>query len=67
VRCVVSRRSRRTAGATVAWVVPPAMSGQTILIKRDPREGVKKDLSDFSEKRDVRPVEGIQQFRGRHT
>ena len=49
VRCVVSRRSRRTAGAAIAWVVPPAMSRQTSFIKSNPREGVKKNLSEISE------------------
>ena len=54
------RRSRRVeAGATIAWVLPPAMSGQTILIKNDPREGVKKNLSEISEKKDVWPLGGI--------
>jgi hypothetical protein len=35
------------------------MSGQTLLIKSDPREGVKKNLSEISEKKDVWPLGGI--------
>jgi hypothetical protein len=53
VRCVVSlashSRGRHRLGPSAA------MSGQTLLIKSDPREGVKKNLSKISAKKDVWP------------
>jgi hypothetical protein len=36
----------------MTWVVPPAMCGQTLYIRSDPREGVKKNLSEISESKD---------------
>ena len=44
VRCVVSRRSRRTAGAAIAWVDLPAMSRQTSLHLRAIPEKVSRKI-----------------------
>ncbi len=56
VHCVA--RVAQQAGAAVAWVVPPAMSRQTSLFMSDPRQGVKKNLSEISERKGVWPPGG---------